>query len=227
MEILDKPTTKLMRIQTLVLTMLVFSSGPGTSQQQASSAGQSELQQHAGSPTTTPTRRVVTGKDSTGKAIILSDGAATHIEEHRELVNAYTMLWVTDASPANISGAADGANIKTGLEPAPHGSIFRIVEYQPEKSIKADYGTRLALMKKRGIAPEGPSRDHPRHPGMHRTGTLDYALIMTGEIDMLLDDSEVHLKAGDIVIQRGTNHAWVNHGDKPCRIAFVLLDAKE
>lgn len=176
---------------------------------------------------TAPTRRVVTGKDSTGKAIILSDGVATHIEEHRELGNAYTTLWVTDSSPANISGSADAASIKTGLEPPPNGTIFRMVEFQPEKSIKSDYGTRLALMRKRGVAPEGPSRDQPRHPGMHRTRTIDYALVMSGEIDMLLDDSEVHLKAGDVVIQRGTNHAWVNRGDKPCRIAFVLLDAKE
>jgi naringenin degradation protein FdeH len=62
---------------------------------------------------------------------------------------------------------------------------------------------------------------------MHRTRTIDYALILSGEIDMLLDDSEVHLKAGDVLIQRGTNHAWVNRGDAPCRVAFILLDAKE
>ena len=82
MEILDKPTRKLMRIQTLVLTMLVFSSRPGTSQQQANPAGKSHLQNHAGSLRTALTRRVVTGKDSTGKAIILQQRCATHIDEH-------------------------------------------------------------------------------------------------------------------------------------------------
>ncbi len=67
----------------------------------------------------------------------------------------------------------------------------------------------------------------PRHPMMHRTRTVDYAIIMSGEIDMLLDDSEVHLKAGDLVVQQGTNHAWVNRGKTTCRIAFVLVDAEE
>jgi quercetin dioxygenase-like cupin family protein len=67
----------------------------------------------------------------------------------------------------------------------------------------------------------------PRHPAMHRTRTVDYAIVMAGEIDMLLDDSEIHLKAGDVLVQQGTNHAWVNRGTEPCRIAFVLIDAKE
>ena len=65
----------------------------------------------------------------------------------------------------------------------------------------------------------------PRHPFMHRTRSLDYAIVLAGEIDMLLDDSEVHMKAGDIMVQQGTNHAWVNNSDKPCRICFVLIDA--
>jgi uncharacterized cupin superfamily protein len=67
----------------------------------------------------------------------------------------------------------------------------------------------------------------PRHHAMHRTRTVDYAVVMSGEIDMLLDDSEIHLKAGDVLVQQGTNHAWVNRGTAPCRIAFVLIDAKE
>ncbi len=62
---------------------------------------------------------------------------------------------------------------------------------------------------------------------MHRTRTLDYAIVLAGEIDMLLDEGEVHLKAGDILIQRGTNHAWVNRGEEPCRIAFVMVDAQD
>jgi mannose-6-phosphate isomerase-like protein (cupin superfamily) len=67
----------------------------------------------------------------------------------------------------------------------------------------------------------------PRHPLMHRTRTLDYAIIMSGEIDMLVDEGEVHLKAGDVVVQQATNHAWVNRGTQPCRIAFILLDGQE
>ena len=67
----------------------------------------------------------------------------------------------------------------------------------------------------------------PRHPMMHSTRSLDYAIIMSGEIDMLLDDSEVHLKAGDVVVQQATNHAWVNRSGKPCRVAFILIDSQE
>ena len=78
-----------------------------------------------------------------------------------------------------------------------------------------------------GLAPEGPSREHPRDPGIHRTRTIDYVVILSGEIDMLLDDREVHLNAGDVVIQRGTNHAWVNRGNEPCRIAFILVDGQD
>jgi uncharacterized cupin superfamily protein len=78
------------------------------------------------------------------------------------------------------------------------------------------------------LAPHAPIRGlPPRHPLMHRTRTVDYAIVMDGEIDMLLDDSEIHLKAGDVLIQQGTNHAWVNRGTSPCRIAFVLIDATE
>jgi uncharacterized cupin superfamily protein len=66
-----------------------------------------------------------------------------------------------------------------------------------------------------------------RHPYMHRTRTLDYAIVLKGEIDLLLDDSEVHLRAGDVIVQQGTNHAWLNRGSRTCRVAFVLIDAAE
>jgi len=73
----------------------------------------------------------------------------------------------------------------------------------------------------------GAGHGGARHAGMHRTRSIDYAVVISGEIDMLLDDSEVHLNAGDVLVQRGTNHAWVNRGREDCRIAFVLIDAKE
>ncbi len=67
----------------------------------------------------------------------------------------------------------------------------------------------------------------PRHPMMHRTRSLDYAIVMSGEIDMLMDEGEVHVKAGDVIVQQATNHAWVNRGTQPCRIAFILMDSRE
>ena len=74
-----------------------------------------------------------------------------------------------------------------------------------------------------GIDPA--TQGYARHANTHRTRTVDYAVVLDGEIDMLLDDDDVHLRAGDVIVQQGTNHAWVNRGDRPCKIAFVLIDA--
>lgn len=172
-------------------------------------------------------RRVVTGKDASGKAVVLMDGAAPNVVVSKERGSTSTLLWVTDSTPADVSGKADAANRKIGVPPPPNGTVLRVIEFPPEKNVKSSYDVLLQAMRQQGLAPEGPSRDHPRHPGMHRTKTIDYVLILSGEIDMLLDDSEVHLKAGDVVVQRATNHAWANRGDKPCKVAFVLIDAKD
>jgi len=82
------------------------------------------------------------------------------------------------------------------------------------------------MMKVAGV--DAPAKGRPpRHPMMHRTRSLDYAIIMSGEIDMLMDEGEVHLKAGDVVVQQATNHAWVNRGKEVCRVAFILMDSQE
>ena len=170
-------------------------------------------------------RRVVTGHDATGKAIVLMDSEAGNVNVRHGAGPIMTLLWVTDATPADISGGSDTAEREIGIPPPSNGSIFRIVEFPSEKEIVNDLSSE-AMMKEMGLAPISPAGERPRHPGMHRTATIDYAVVISGEIDMLLDDSEVHVKAGDIVVQRGTNHAWVNRGDKPCAIAFILIDAK-
>ena len=174
-----------------------------------------------------PIRRVVTGKDATGKAIAMIDAVASTVVRREELGVTNTLLWVTDSTPADLANQEDAANKKVGVVAPPGGTIFRVVEFAPESEVKADYETRLRILQGIGLKPEGDSREKPRNPAMHRTKTIDYALIMSGEIDMLLDDSEIHLKAGDVVIQRGTNHAWVNRGNQPCQVAFVMIDAKE
>jgi mannose-6-phosphate isomerase-like protein (cupin superfamily) len=124
-----------------------------------------------------------------------------------------------------MSGSADRAARDIGIAPPSGGSIFRIVDIPPTPpevdALDLDYQHRI-------VGDHAPARGlPPRHPLMHRTRTIDYAIIMAGEIDMLLDDTEIHFKAGDVLIQQGTNHAWVNRGSEPCRIAFVLIDAKE
>jgi mannose-6-phosphate isomerase-like protein (cupin superfamily) len=169
------------------------------------------------------TRRVVTGKDRSGKAIVLSDETlAAH--GRPEMGIAPTLLWMTDSAPARMRMPPDLPQV--GVAPTPNGTVFRIVEIAPEQTITASAEARRATMQQMNLAPEGPQADHPRHPGMHRTSTVDYAVILSGEIDMLLDEADVHLKAGDVVVQQATNHAWTNRGSEPCRIAFILIDAE-
>ena len=142
-------------------------------------------------------RRVVTGHDAEGKAVVKIDEIAAKRSSNRK-GHQGVLIWTTDSTPADISGDKDGAHWRVAPPPIPNGSIFRITEYSP------------------GVE----SR-------MHRTDTIDYVIVMAGEIDMRLDDgNEVHLKAGDVVVQRGTYHDWINRGNAPCVIAFILIDAK-
>jgi len=168
------------------------------------------------------TRRVVTGHGANGKAVVLIDGAATNAKLRKATGLVSTLLWVTEESPADLSGSADKAAREIGVAPPPRGSIFRVVDFPPS----VDFGAvdNAAMLREMGI---GAGQGDARHVTMHRTKSIDYAVVISGEIDMLLDDSEVHLKAGDVLVQRGTNHAWVNRAKENCRIAFVLIDAKE
>ena len=137
-----------------------------------------------------------------------------------------TLVWVTDATPADISTAADPTQREIGVAPPASGSILRIVDFPPEPRNGATIDN-AAMKKEMGLDPAHGGAKPARHYAMHRTRSIDYALVLEGEIDMLLDDSEVHLRAGDILVQQGTNHAWANLGSAPCRIAFVLIDAEE
>lgn len=167
-------------------------------------------------------RRVVTGHDGTGKAVVLMDGEAPRVSVREASGIGSALLWVTDSTPPDLSGQTDAGDREIGVAPPPGGSIFRIVEFPPEKAVGEVRSEDM--MKEMGLQFQG--EEPPRHPGMHRTESIDFGVVMSGEIDMLLDDSEVHLKAGDVVVQRGTNHAWANRGDEPCKIAFVLIDAQ-
>lgn len=170
-------------------------------------------------------RRVVTTHDETGKAVVLFDGIAPNRTVREATGIGASLLWVTDSSPARFSGHRDRADVKIGVAPPPNGTIFRIVDFPPVTD-DAAHIDHEQLLKDMGL-PQGAEARPPRHPFMHRTRSVDYAIVLAGEIDMLLDDSEVHLEAGDVVVQQGTNHAWVNRGKETCRIAFVLIDAEE
>ena len=168
-------------------------------------------------------RRVVTALDASGKAVALFDSSVA-LTSFRS-PNPATEMWITDKSPPDFSWKDDRAKIKVGLTPPKGGTIFRIVDFVP-MTAKIEQMDINTMMKVAGA--DAPAKGlPPRHPMMHRTRSVDYAIIMSGEIDMLLDDGEVHLKAGDVVVQQATNHAWVNRGKEVCRIAFILMDSQE
>ena len=171
------------------------------------------------------TRRFVTGHDTQGKSVFVMEGPAPAVREVRAGGTVVTELWETRETPADNSGAEEVTDHPMRLPPPKHGSTFRIVEYPPDS-------VRLAALKQ-GSAEHDAGRDgyerdyaHSRHPGFHKTDTTDYAIVLDGEIYALMDVGERLMQAGDVLVQRGTNHAWSNRTDKPVRVAFVLIDAK-
>jgi len=172
-----------------------------------------------------PMRRIVTGHNSVGKSIILMDSASPHALELEGMPGlALVNLWVTDHAPASNAGSADAAARPVVLEPPKRGTIFRVVDFPPDKDIAGMIDRRKAFA---GMgADHAMDQSDARHPGMHKTNTVDYALVLDGEIWALMDEGEALLKAGDCLIQRGTNHAWSNRTSHPCRVAFVLVSAE-
>jgi len=169
-------------------------------------------------------RRVVTGHDKNGKAIVISDGPSPHALDLPGMPGlALINLWVTDGAPASNAGQADAAARPVVLEPPELGTILRVVDFPPDKGMagKVDRGKAFAAMG----AGHTMDQSAARHPAMHKTNTVDYALILDGEIWALMDEGETLLKAGDCLIQRGTNHAWSNRTDASCRVAFILVNA--
>jgi mannose-6-phosphate isomerase-like protein (cupin superfamily) len=167
------------------------------------------------------TRRVVTGHDAQGKAVVLFDGPAVP-KQRSPGGNAVSMLWITDRFPVDVDATTDLADRSIGVPPPADGTIFRIVEFPPTKPAEG-HVDHDKILKAMGIDPA--TQGYMRHQNTHRTRSIDYALVLEGEIDMLLDDQQVHMKAGDTLVQQGTNHAWVNNSGKNCRIAFILIDA--
>lgn len=175
-------------------------------------------------------RRVVTGHDAKGHSIVISDGPPTSIKQSPQRPGVViNNLWMTDTMPAQTSGPEDATVKPMGLEPAAAGTNFRIVEFPPEtdyiaKVSAADAQKAFGDMGAAHAIQGGEGKAKARHPFMHKTKTLDYAIILSGECYLVLDDSEVLMKAGDVCVQRSTSHAWSNRSDKPCKIAFILID---
>ena len=167
--------------------------------------------------------RVVTTLDANNKSTTLADSQVPLNVSPSG--NASANLWLTTSSPPGFSFNEDIAK-PTGLNPPDNGTVIRVVEIPPLKPGEEAKLPPDLMMKI--VGDHAPARGVPvSHPLMHRTRTVDYAIIMSGEIDMMLDDKTVHVKAGDVVVQQATNHAWLNHGTEPCRIIFVLMDSKQ
>ena len=175
-------------------------------------------------------RRIVTGHDSNGKAIVVSDGPSPFV--HRSPANpdmVSTDIWRTNEMPSVIVRSAPEPTLGPRRQlPARNGTVMRINTFPPEPKdvagmTPAEAKKAFASLGNESAATFGKGG---RHPMMHRTETIDYAIVLSGEIDMLLDEAEVHLTEGDVVVQCGTNHAWVNRSENPCRIAFILTDGK-
>jgi len=173
-------------------------------------------------------RRVVTGHDNSGKAIVLSDGPAPFVHTS-ELRPGYasTDVWRTNDPPATIAATEPEPTLGTRRQlPAKQGTVIRINTLVPDETQKFEAGNVKEIFAGMGNVGASTYEKNARHPMMHRTETVDYAIVLEGEITMLLDDSEVLLKAGDVLVQRGTNHAWSNRGKVPAKIAFILIDGQ-
>ena len=167
--------------------------------------------------------RVVTTLDAANKSTTLADSQVTL--NVGASGNGSANLWLTTSAPSGFSFNEDVAK-PTGLNPPDNGTVIRVVEIPPLKP--GDEAKMAPDLMMKIVGDHAPPRGVPvSHPLMHRTRTVDYAIIMSGEIDMMLDDKVVHVKAGDVVVQQATNHAWLNHGTEPCRIIFVLMDSKQ
>lgn len=174
-------------------------------------------------------RRLVTGHDQHGKSILISDDNA-----HNKVVPiasapdlALINLWRTDESPADVYTDPDPTRQGMGLTPPTQGSVFRVVDFPPDATYidtfkNQDYDQAWEAMGATDFA-DRKAKSH--NPMMHCTPTIDYAIVLEGEIFLVLDDSEYLMKAGDVAVQRATNHAWSNRTDKICRMAFILIDA--
>jgi mannose-6-phosphate isomerase-like protein (cupin superfamily) len=171
-------------------------------------------------------RRVVTGHDDHGKAIVIEDRPCPNVHTNPERPG-YRMssVWQT-GSPLIVRAREPDPTLGPHRLPPPDGgTVIRITEFPPDTMQAVDADKARAIFAAMGGKDTlSPKRQQP-HALMHRTKTVDFGLVLEGEIVLVLDDSEVRLHAGDIVVQRGTNHAWSNRSAAPCRMAFILVDA--
>ncbi len=172
-------------------------------------------------------RRIVV-VDENERSKVISDGPTPDVRTDPARPGfSSSRIWVTDRTPARLNNVRESLHLPHTLEPPPGGSVCRVVTFPPDASFNGKVGGRevQAYFAAMGSPAASTYSAKAPHPYMQKTRTLDFCLVLEGEITLVLDTEEVTLKAGDTVVQRGTNHAWSNRSDRPCVIAFSSHDA--
>ena len=170
-------------------------------------------------------RRIVTADDAQGRSRIAEDAPARAVRTVAGRPGYRSVnVWRTEAAPAPVGAAASIAQHKGILPPKNGGSILRIIDFPPESADPAERRRQIQATFTGMFEDAQHDKREGAHPGMHCTDTVDYAILLEGEIWAVMDEGETLMRAGDVLIQRGTNHAWANRSKKTARIAFVLLD---
>ncbi len=187
-------------------------------------------------------RRIVTGHNEQQRAVIATAGAPPNVHALKAVPGTvFYEIWRTASMPVPIANENDPTDCPLQLSPPANGSLIRVVDIPPDAIQNAisddDAAAAFAEIGQADALTDSTHRDQTAHPVseneasskhklMHRTETLDYGILLSGELWMVLDDEEIHLKEGDIVVQRGTNHAWSNRSDTTARMVFILLDGE-
>jgi len=175
-----------------------------------------------------PVRRIVTVDGEDGKSKAIADGPVADVRTDPARPGfAATRIWVTEQTPARFKGMPETLDLPHALEPPRGGSVCRVVTFPPDAFWMRRVGAKEIRDYFHAAGSPGASTYSPRapHPYMQKTATLDFCLVLEGEITLVLDQQEVHLAAGDTVVQRGTSHAWSNRSGRPCVIAISSHDA--
>jgi hypothetical protein len=175
-----------------------------------------------------PVRRIVV-VDENERSKAIADGPSPDVRTDPARPGfASARMWVTDRTPSRIEGVRETLDAPHTLEPPPGGSVCRVITFPPDSVWRGKIGATEVREYFEAMGSPGASTYSAKapHPYMQKTETLDFALIIEGEITLVLDTEEVQLKAGYTVVQRGTNHAWSNRSDKPCVVAFTSHDGK-
>lgn len=176
-----------------------------------------------------PIHRVVTGHDAQGQAIVSSNGPLPTVVEIAAIPGTvFHEVWQTQGSPAPVDNAADPTVGALKLPPPPSGTRIRFVDIPPDTAefLARGAGRMKDAFTQIGDAAASTVQAQSPHPLMHRTESVDYGVVIDGELTLVLDDTEVPLKPGSVVVQRGTNHAWANRSGRTCRMLFVLVDGR-